>query len=49
MKVDMSPEAIARRLNELNQLWKLCTTLSRARRISSANPTKNIQASDAKK
>lgn len=36
MKVDMSPEAIARRLNELNEVWNLCMVLSKARIVSSA-------------
>lgn len=31
-KISMSPEAILRRLNDLNQLWSLCVTLSTARR-----------------
>jgi len=32
MKVEMSLKAIERRLNDLNQIWKLCKTLAKARR-----------------
>lgn len=31
MKIDMSPKAIERRLKELNEIWLLCVTLSKAR------------------
>lgn len=36
MKVDMSPKAIERRLNDLNQIWRLCVTLGNARRTPSS-------------
>ena len=45
MKVDMSPKAIERRLNDLNEIWLLCVTLSKARRV----PAKTKQLSNQNK
>ncbi len=38
-KTDMSPKAIERRLNDLNQIWRLCVTLGNARRTSAPKNT----------
>jgi|GEM_PF-1436058 len=35
MKVDMSPEAISRRLREFDQIWEVCMALSKSRIIPS--------------
>ncbi len=37
MKIDMSPKAIERRLKDLNEIWLLCVTLSKARPTVNAN------------
>jgi len=47
MKPDMSPQAVSRRLNELNQLWKLCVTLSKARPVASSSTRENLDRSYA--
>lgn len=51
MKVDMSPEAVARRLHELNEVWRLCTALSKARIVGSARKKEKTKSdnSDRKK
>jgi len=37
-RVDMSPEAIARRLREASELRRLCLSLGKARRIPDDGP-----------
>jgi hypothetical protein len=44
--VDMSPQAISRRLEELNQLWELCVTLQSSR-IVAGSATMPGKVSDA--
>jgi|GEM_PF-7047889 len=49
MKIDMSPQAVSRRLNELNQLWKLCTILMRAKAVAARDNPKNKSIDERRK
>ena len=48
MKVDMSPKAVAERLETLNELWLLSVKLMNSKKIKSAKDNKNELSDNAR-
>jgi hypothetical protein len=46
MEVDMSPEAVTRRMEELNQLWELMVALQSSEIIESEDKAKDEKIND---
>lgn len=49
MEVDMSPEAVTQRMEELNQLWELAVALQSSEIIESENKEKDEKKDDRKR
>jgi hypothetical protein len=45
-QVDMSPEAVTRRLKRLDQLWELCVSLMKAEKVSGETSKEKTKKDD---